>query len=200
MPDIISQPISCPDTRLHVPTNRGYSEENFLAKTLSRVKIRPFGTKEASCELMGGSDVDCFGDINDRKSMKFYYFKLNGRGTSFRWDGEKQRKFAISSLEAGYQGMAAAEEAALYLNQLPEDVGIQHKDPIGIGVGNHSCIRICQKPAMHNGSKHNDSKRDNTEDVNISTHYDPADNVVGDLCPKSLPVIQVMPDLLDERS
>ena len=56
---------------------------------------------------MGGSDANCFGDVNDRKSMKGYHFKLNGRGTAFRWAGNKRPTVGNSSSEAEYQGSSS---------------------------------------------------------------------------------------------
>ena len=42
-------------------------------------------TKEASYDLVGESDADWSGDVNDRKSTTGYYFKLNGRGAALSW-------------------------------------------------------------------------------------------------------------------
>ena len=101
--------------------------------------------KEASYDLVGESDADWSGDVNDRKSTRGYYFKLNGRGAALSWGVKKQATVALSSSEAEYQGMAAAFQEALYLKQLLENFGIQQKRPIAIGEDNQSCIRLCQK-------------------------------------------------------
>ena len=86
-------------------------------------------TKEASYDLVGESDADWSGDVNDRKSTTGYYFKLNGRGAALSWGVKKQATVALSSSEAEYQGMAAAVQEALYLKQLLEDFGIPQKRP-----------------------------------------------------------------------
>ena len=74
-------------------------------------------TKEASYDLVGESDADWSGDVNDRKSTTGFYFKLNGRGAALSWGVKKQATVALSSSEAEYQGMAAAVQEALYLKQ-----------------------------------------------------------------------------------
>ena len=152
-------------------------------------------TKEASYDLVGESDADWSGDVNDRKSTTGYYFKLNGRGTALSLGVKKQPTVALSSSEAEYQGMAGAVQEALYLKQLLEDFGIQQKRPIEIGEGNQSCIRVCQNPVMHKRSKHIETKfhfiRDKTEDGTISIHYVPTDKMAADIFTKSLPVPKV---------
>ena len=40
-------------------------------------------TEEASYDLVGESDADWSGDVNDRKSTTGYYFKVNGRAAAF---------------------------------------------------------------------------------------------------------------------
>ena len=75
-------------------------------------------TKEASYDLVGESDADWSGDVNDRKSTTGYYFNLNGHGIALSCCVKKQATVAFSSSEAEYQGMAAAVQEALYLKQL----------------------------------------------------------------------------------
>ena len=57
-------------------------------------------TKEASFDLVGESDADWSGDVNDRKSTMGYYFNLNGRGEALSWGVKKPATVALSSSEA----------------------------------------------------------------------------------------------------
>ena len=84
-------------------------------------------TKKYS-DLVGESDADWSGDVNERKSTKGYYFKLNGRGAARSWGVKKQATGSLSSSEAEYQGMAAAVQEAFYMKQLKEEFGIQHRN------------------------------------------------------------------------
>ena len=152
-------------------------------------------TKEASFDLVGESDADWSGDVNDRKSTVGYYFKLNGRGAAISWGVKKQATVALSSSEAEYQGMAAAVQEVLYLKELQEDLGIQQKRPRAIGEDNQSCIKLCRNPVMHKRSKHIETKFhfiwDKTEDGTVSIHYVPTDKMAADIFTKSLPVSKV---------
>ena len=115
-------------------------------------------TKEASYILVWESDADWSGDVNDRKSTTGFYFKLNRRGAALSWGVKKLAKFALSSSEAEYQGMAAGVQEALYLKKFLEDFGIQQRRPIAIEEDNQSCIRLCQNPVKQKRRKHIETK------------------------------------------
>ena len=181
---------------MNAPTNQHWMCGKRLLRYLQGSKsFKLTYTKEDKYDLVGESDADWSGDVNDRKSTTGYYFKLIGRGAALSWDVKKQATVALSSSEAEYQGMAAAVQEALYLKQLLEDFGIQQKRPIAIGEDNQSCIRLCQNPVMHKRSKHIETKfhfiRDKTEDGTISIHYVPTDKMAADIFTKSLPVSKV---------
>ena len=181
---------------MNAPTNQHWLCGKRLLRYLQGAKGFKFTyTKEASYDLVAESDADWSGDVNDRKSTTGYYFKLKGRGAALSWGVKKQAIVALFSLEAEYEGMAAAVQEALCLKQLLEDFGIQQKRPIAIGEDNQSCIRLCQNPVMHKRSKHIETKfhfiRDKTEDGTTSIHYVPTDKTAADIFTKSLPVPKV---------
>ena len=181
---------------MNAPTNQHWLCGKRLLHYLQCSKgLKLTYTKEASYDLVGESDADCSGDVNDRKSTTGYYFKLNRRGAALSWGVKKQATVALSSSEAEYQGMVAAVQEALYLKQLLEDLGIQQKRPIAIGEDNQCCIRLCQNPIMHKRSKHIVTEfhflRDKTEDGTISIHYVPTDKMATDIFTKSSPVPKV---------
>ncbi|CAB4033965.1 Hypothetical predicted protein [Paramuricea clavata] len=79
--------------------------------------------KNSSCDIVGDSDADWSGDLNDRKSTTGYYFKFEGNGGAISWEVKKQATFALSTAEAEYQAMAAAAQEAIYLRALLKDFG-----------------------------------------------------------------------------
>ena len=182
---------------MNVPTNQHWLCGKRFFRYLQGLKGLIFiYTKEAtSYDLVGESDADRFGDVNDRKSTTGYSFKINGRGAALSGGVRKQAIVALSSSEAEYQGMAAAVKEALYLKQLLEDFGIQQKHPIAIGEDNQSCIKLCQNQVWHKRSKHIETKFhfiwDKTEVGTISNHYVPTDKMTADIFTKSLPVLKV---------
>ena len=181
---------------MSAPTNQYWMCGRRLRRYLQGSKgLKLTFTKESSLDLVGESDADWSGDSNDGKSTTGYSFKLNGRGAALSWGVKKQATVTPSSSEAEYQGLSAAVQEALYLKQLPDDFGIQQKNPIAIGEDNQYCIRLCQNPVMHKGSKHIETKfhfiRDKTEDRTISVHYVPTDKMAANIFTKSLPLPKV---------
>jgi hypothetical protein len=114
--------------------------------------------KNSSSDIVGDSDADWSGDLNDRKSTTGYYFKFEGNGGAIRWEVKKQATVALSTAEAEYQAMAAAAQVAIYLRALLKDFGFPMKKAIDIGEDNQSCIKMCHNPVMHKRSKHIDTK------------------------------------------
>ena len=129
--------------------------------------------KKASYDLVGESDADWSGDVNDRKPTAGYYFKLNGCDAALSWGDKKQATVAILSSEAEYQGMAAAVKEELYLKQLLEEFGILAKHPISIGEDDQNasnCAQLSIEIKFH-------YIRDKTGDWTISIHYGPTDKM-----------------------
>ena len=151
--------------------------------------------KNSNSDIIGDSDADWSGDLNDRKSTTGYYFKFEGNGGPISWEVKKQATVALSSAEAEYQAMAAAVQEAIYLRPLLEDFGLAMKKPIDIGEDNQSCIKMCHNPVMHRRSKHIDTKlhfiRERVENKEVKIHYVPTEEVTADILTKSLPRIKV---------
>ena len=148
-------------------------------------------SKNSTTELLGASDADWSGDINDRKLTTGYYFKFQGNGGAISWEVKKQPTVALSSTEAEYQSMAAAVQEAIYLRALMQDFGCPTKLPTEIGEDNQSCIKMCHNPVMHKRSKHIDTKlhfiRERVENGEVKIHYVPTEEMTADILTKSLP-------------
>ena len=95
--------------RMNAPTNEHWMCGNRTSGYLQVSKgLKVTYTKEASYDLVGESDADWSGDVNDRKSITGYYFQLNGRGAALSWGVKKKATVALSSMALEYQEMAAA--------------------------------------------------------------------------------------------
>jgi hypothetical protein len=151
--------------------------------------------KNSSSDIVGDSDADWSGDLNDRKSTIGYYFKFEGNGGAISWEVKKQATVALSTAEAEYQAMAAAAQKAIYLRALLKDFGFSMKKAIDIGEDNQSCIKMCHNPVMHKRSKHIDTKlhfiRERVENKEIKIHYVPTEEMTADILTKSLPRVKV---------
>ena len=151
--------------------------------------------KNSSCDIVGDSDADWSGDLNDRKSTTGYYFKFEGNGGAISWGVKKQATVALSTAEAEYQAMAAAAQEAIYLRALLKDFGFPMEKATDIGEDNQSCIKMCHNPVMHKRSKHIDTKlhfiRERVENKEIKIHYVPTEEMTADILTKSLPRVKV---------
>ena len=116
MPDIIFT-VNILSRHMNAPTNQHWMCGKRLHRYSQVCKVLKITyTKEASYDLVGESDADWSGVVNDRKTTKDYYLKLKGRGAALSRVLKRQATVALSSAEAEYQGMAAAVQEALYLN------------------------------------------------------------------------------------
>ena len=80
----------------NAPTNQHWLCRKRLLRYLQGSKgLTLTYTTEASYDLVGESDADCSGDVNDRKATTGYYFKLNGRGAALSWGVKKQATVAF---------------------------------------------------------------------------------------------------------
>jgi hypothetical protein len=104
-------------------------------------------------------DADWGSDINNRKSMSGYVFKLTGGAIS--WSSKKQGCVALSSTKAEYVAGAHATKEAIWLGRL--FVGLQQPltFPIPLHIDNQSAIAIAKNPEFHNRTKH----------INICYHF-----------------------------
>ena len=70
--------------------------------------------------LIGYSDVDWGGDVNDRKSTSGYLFMINGAAIS--WKSRKQTCVALSTAEFEYVAQVGATQEVTWIRHLLEDL------------------------------------------------------------------------------
>ena len=70
--------------------------------------------------MIGYSDADWAGDMNDCKSTSGYLFMMSGAAVS--WKSRKQTCVALSTAEAEYIALASATQEATWMRQLLEDL------------------------------------------------------------------------------
>eukprot|EP00253_Pinus_taeda_P028008 PITA_28008 len=78
---------------------------------------------EASPLLVGFTDSDWAGDLDDQKSTAGYVFTLGSRPIT--WACKKQGTISLSSAEAEYRGAVEASKEALCLRQILSEFGFQ---------------------------------------------------------------------------
>jgi hypothetical protein len=140
--------------------------------------------------LIGFSDSDWAGDLNDRKSTAGFTYTLGGAAIS--WKSKKQKSVALSTLEAEYMASSEAAKEAVWLRSLMEDLKLTTCDnPTIINIHNEGCINSLKNPRYHERTKHIDIRyhftRNLVEDRVIQVDYIPTAENTADLLTKGLP-------------
>ncbi|KAK5795584.1 hypothetical protein PVK06_036853 [Gossypium arboreum] len=103
-------------------------------------------------KLVGYSDSDWAGSVDDMKSTSGYFFTL-GSGV-FSWSSKKQQTVAQSTAEAEYIASAGAVNQAIWLRKLLYDLNEEQVEATEIKVDNQSAIAIAKNPVFHGKTKH----------------------------------------------
>jgi hypothetical protein len=106
--------------------------------------------------LLGYSDSDHAGDIDDRKSTSGVIFFLGNNIVS--WSSQKQKAVAQSSCEAEYLAAGAAATQGVWLSRLLGELKGKSPAKFNLLVDNMSAIALIKNPVHHDRSKHIDIK------------------------------------------
>lgn len=144
--------------------------------------------KEETAKLVGYSDSDLAGDIDDRKSTTgaAYFYG----GNLITWVSQKQKVVALSSCEAEY--IAAATTACLgtWLSRLLADLRKEKEEAVVLRIDNKSAISLCKNPVYHDRSKHIDTRyhyiRESVENGRIIVEHVASEEQLADILTKPL--------------
>ncbi|GKV14655.1 hypothetical protein SLEP1_g25495 [Rubroshorea leprosula] len=147
-----------------------------------------FYSSSSNCALVGYSDSDWGGDLDDRKSTTGYCFNFGS--TACSWSSKKQSIVALSTCEAQYVAVASSACQAIWLQSLKNQVRVQIEEPMKIFVDNISAINLAKNPVQHGRSKHIDIRfhylRDLIDKRVIELKYCKSENQVADILTKPL--------------
>jgi hypothetical protein len=139
--------------------------------------------------LIGFSDADHAGDIDDRKSTTGMVFLL--RGSAISWQSQKQKATATSSCEAEYMAASAAACQGIWLRRMLAELLGRDGDTITLLIDNKSAIQLSKNPVFHDRSKHIDIKyhhiRECVQDGRINVDYVRTSEQLADILTKALP-------------
>ena len=144
----------------------------------------------AEHELVGYSDADWAGDLNDRKSTSGYVFILSGAAVS--WKSSKQGCVALSTAEAEYMALASATQEAIWMSRLVCEFtnDVCNANPVKIFEDNQSAICIAKNHQQHGRTKHIDIKyhftREHVAMKNIELVYCQSKEMIADVFTKPL--------------
>src|SRR6266508_3270501 len=138
--------------------------------------------------LVGFSDSDMAGDVDDRKSTSGVLFFL-GR-SPISWHSAKQKVVALSSCEAEYIAATTAACQGIWLSRLVAELTGAAEDPATLRVDNKSAISLCKSLVYHERSKHIDVRfhyiRQCVEEGKITVEFIGTVNQLADMLTKPL--------------
>jgi hypothetical protein len=140
-------------------------------------------------ELYGYSDANWAGDVDTRRSVSGYVFKV--ANSTISWCSKKQATVAKSTTEAEYVSLSHASQEAIWMRRLLCDIGCKTDQPTLLYEDNQGAIEISKNPKFHNRTKHIDITfhfiRERISSNEIKVVYCPSDDMLADIMTKGLP-------------
>ena len=145
--------------------------------------------KFKSAQLIGYSDADYAGDLDDRHSTSGNVFLMcNG---AVNWLSKKQPIVTLSTAEAEYVALSTATQEAVWLRKLLKDFGESQDQATMIMEDNQGTICIAKNPIEHSRTKHIDVRyhyiREALHEKIIELNYCPTEEMIADILTKPLP-------------
>jgi hypothetical protein len=109
-------------------------------------------TDASDVKLIGYSDSDWAGNLDDRKSTTGYAFNIGSRVVS--WSSKKHPTISLSSTEEKYKALCTTTCEVVWLRRLLQDVGEERKEPTMMRCDNQSSINIAKNPIFHARTRH----------------------------------------------
>ena len=108
--------------------------------------------KEKDKKLVGYTDSDWTGSIDDHKSTSGYLFCLGTKPIS--WSSKKQKSVALSSAEVEYIAATDAACESVWLRRILSDMQQSEEMPTIIYCDNMSAIAMTKNMVFHSRTKH----------------------------------------------
>ena len=146
-------------------------------------------SRQPKPSLHGFSDSACADCLDTRRSTCGFVFKCAGGPVS--WLSRRQPVVSVSTAEAEYYAAFYAAQEALWLHRLLSEFNTSPLPlPTFIGEDNQATITLSKDPALHNRSKHVDTKhhwlRDTVLAGRVRLHYVPTSLMTADILTKPL--------------
>ena len=118
-----------------------------------------FYSANVPIELVGYTDSDWGGDMEDARSTSGYAFHM-GSGV-FSWSSKKQQVVTLSTAEAEYTAATSCATQAVWLRRMLSFLQQNPKFPTKIFCDNKASIALSKNPVFHGRTKH----------IHVKFHY-----------------------------
>lgn len=108
--------------------------------------------KEERAELVGYTDSDYAGDVEDSKSTSGYVFMMSGGAVA--WSSRKQPIVTLSTTEVEYVAAATCACQAIWMGRVLQEIGYEQDGEMTLFCDNTSTIKLSKNAVMHGRSKH----------------------------------------------
>lgn len=108
--------------------------------------------REGKSELLGYTDSDYAGDVDDSRSTSGYVFLMSGGAVA--WSSRKQPIVTLSTTEAEYVAAATCACQAIWMKRILKEIGHEQDEEMVLFCDNTSTIKLSKNVVMHGKSKH----------------------------------------------
>ena len=137
------------------PTGVHYEAAKRILRYLQGTsKFGIFYKRNGNHELIGFTDSDYAGSLEDRRSTSGYIFILSGAAVA--WSSRKQPIVTLSTTEAEFVAAAGSSCQAIWMQRVLKKIGYKGSETTLIFCDNSSTIKLSKNPVMHGKSKHID--------------------------------------------
>lgn len=174
---------------MHSPTKHHFgAAKRIMRYVAGTVEYGIWYSKKSECKLIGYTDSDWGGCVNDRKSTSGNVFCIGSGAVS--WSSKKQATTALSTSEAEYVAATTSACQAVWLRRLLADFGQEQKSATVIYCDNNAAIAMAKNPAFHGRTKHIDLRhhfiRDLVSSEQIVLKFCSTNEQVADILTKAL--------------
>ena len=165
-----------------------YLKNTISNKLVFTKSVKPF-------EIIGFSDSDWAGSIEDRKSITGYSFTMCENGPLISWRTQKQQTVALSSCEAEYMAMCSAVQEGKYLMSFLNEILNLGQTKFTLFCDNQGASALAKNPVNHKRSKHIDIKfhfiRDDISENRLCLKYIPSGENIADIFTKPVNAVKI---------
>lgn len=181
---------------MEAPTSEHWSAVKHLLRYIAGTRTLGccYARQDADAKIVGYSDADMAGDVDDRKSTSGVLYFL-GR-CPITWQSAKQKIVVLSSCEAEYVAATAAACQGVWLKRLYAELRGHSDEAVELRVDNKSAIALMKNPVFHDRSKHIQTRfhfiRQCVDDGDIDVQFVRTEDQLSDIMTKALGRVQFL--------